>query len=415
MKKNLRSRLDEYASQMQNEDFVVESNAPVSESDESKGVFSDALGLLLVTILLTAFGLMMIYSATSHFSGKETASFFRNQFIWAVIGCVAGTAAFFMGHKLLGKLSYWLLGGTALLLLWARCSREVNGAHRWIHFAGYTFQPSEMAKIAVAIFIAWYCSENLRSFASWKKKRNGIWVLGGVVGAMLGLILLGEDYGTTALVGAMSFVTVFVAGLSWFYWLVPVCLGGLMFLYIRAFDAMRWGRLTIFLEPEKYQNDYGMQLWFSLLALGSGSWFGVGLTKSRFKADYLPEKQTDFILSIVGEELGFAGIAAVLVLYTLWGFFALRIALKSRDRCGMLLGWALTVGIMLQAAINFGAMSGCFPTKGMPAPFISYGGSNLLGCLIATGILLSIAAYTENPGYRDIFRRGNENNSDGDF
>ena len=415
MKKNLRSRLDEYASQMQSDELVVESSSPVDDADENKGVFGDALGLLLVTIFLTAFGLMMIYSATSHFSGKETAAFFRNQFIWAIIGCVSGTVAFFMGHKLLGKLSYWLLGGTALLLLWARCSREVNGAHRWIHLAGYTFQPSEMAKIAVAIFIAWYCSENLRTFDRLKRKRNGLLQLGGIVGFMLGLILIGEDYGTTALVGIMSFVTVFVAGLSWFYWLVPIGLGGLMFLYIKAFDAMRWGRLTIFLEPEHHQNDYGMQLWFSLLALGSGSWFGVGLTKSRFKADYLPEKQTDFILSIVGEELGFAGIAAVLVLYTLWGFFALRIALKSRDRCGMLLGWALTVGVMLQAAINFGAMSGCFPTKGMPAPFISYGGSNLLGCLIATGILLSIAAYTENPGYRDIFRRGNENNMDGDF
>jgi cell division protein FtsW len=158
-----------------------------------------------------------------------------------------------------------------------------------------------------------------------------------------------------------------------------------------------------------------MQLWFSLLALGSGSWFGVGLTKSRFKADYLPEKQTDFILAIVGEELGFVGILAVLILYTLWGYFALRIALKSRDRCGMLLGWALTAGVMLQAAINFGAMSGCFPTKGMPAPFISYGGSNLMGCLIATGILISIAAYSDNPGYRNFFRRKDDDELDGGF
>ena len=412
MKKLSRSRLDEFASQLQNEELTIENPEDVEDSHCS---FGDGICLLLVTIILTAFGLMMIYSATSHFNGKETVSLFRNQFIWAIIGTIGGTTAFFMGHKLLGKLSYWLLSGTAVLLLWARCSREVNGAHRWIHLAGYTFQPSEMAKIAVAIFVAWYCAENLRTFNRWQMKRNSILQLGGVVAAMLGLILLGEDLGTTVLVAIMAFVTIFVAGLQWFYWLFPLVAGALGILYLKAFDAMRWGRMTIFLDPERYQNDYGMQLWFSLLAMGSGSWFGVGLTKSRFKADYLPEKQTDFILAIVGEELGFIGILSVLILYTLWGLFALRIALKSRDRCGMLLAWALTVGVMLQAAINFGAMSGCFPTKGMPAPFISYGGSNLLGCLIATGILVAIAAYNDNPDYRKLFRRRSNDDSEGDL
>lgn len=406
MMKKSASRLDELVNQMPEDNGIADTS--VVDGEETANCFGDALGLLLTTIVLTAFGLMMINSATSHFNGRETMSLFRNQFIWAVIGGAGGVTAFFMGHKLLCKLSYWLLGGVSLLLLWARCSKAVNGAHRWIHIAGYTFQPSEMAKIAVAIFVAWYCSENIRTFSSFKKKRNGIWILGGVVAAMMGLIWLGNDLGTTALVGAMAFITIFVAGLSWLYWLVPMISSFVLIWVIKAFDAMRWARMTIFFDPERYQNDSGMQLWFSLLALGSGSWFGVGLTKSRFKADYLPEKQTDFILSIVGEELGFVGILAVLILYSLWGFFALRIALKSRDRCGMLLAWALTVGIMLQAAINFGAMSGCFPTKGMPAPFISYGGSNLLGCLIATGILISIAAYSDNPGYRSIFRRNRD-------
>ena len=412
MKKSSRSHLEQLASQAANDDIVIE-NSDVEESLPNS--FGDALGLLLTTIILTAFGLMMINSATSHFNGRETASLFRNQFIWAILGCVSGLTAFFMGHKLLSRLSYWLLGGVSLLLLWARCSKAVNGAHRWIHLAGYTFQPSEMAKIAVAIFVAWYCSENIRTFASWRKKRNGIWVLGGVVAGIMGLIWLGNDLGTTALVGAMSFVTIFVAGLSWLYWVIPMVFCTIIVWCIKAFDAMRWARMTIFFDPERYQSDQGMQLWFPLLALGSGSWFGVGLTKSRFKADYLPEKQTDFILAIVGEELGFVGILAVLILYTLWGYFALRIALKSRDRCGMLLGWALTAGVMLQAAINFGAMSGCFPTKGMPAPFISYGGSNLMGCLIATGILISIAAYSDNPGYRNFFRRKDDDELDGGF
>ena len=412
MKKNQFSKLDEYASAMLSPEDAAAEN---EQETDGSGAFNNAIGLLVITIILLAFGLTMIYSATSHFNGKETVSLFRNQFSWAVIGTVCGITAFFIGHRMLSRFSYWLLGGSALLLLWARCCKPVNGAHRWIHLGGFTFQPSEIAKIAVAIFVAWYCSENLRSFASWRKLRNGIWHLGGVVALMLGLIWLGNDLGTTTLVGIMAFITMFVAGLSWIYWAVPMVLGALIVLAIKAYDAMRWARMTVFLDPERYQTDKGMQLWFSILALGSGFWSGVGLTKSRFKADYLPEKQTDFILAIVGEELGFIGLLAVLILYTLWGFFAVRIALKAQDRCGMLLGWALTVGVMLQAAINFGAMSGCFPTKGMPAPFISYGGSNLLGCLIATGILASIAAYTENPGYRNIFRKKDDDSDDGEY
>ena len=413
MKSGRFSKLEEYSSIMQEEESTAEFTEESIDTG-SAGAFSNAIGLLLVTIMLSAFGLMMIYSATSHFS-KETVLLFRNQFTWVLIGTFCGIAAFFMGHKLLGKLSYWLLGGCALLLLWARCCPKINGAYRWIQFGGFTFQPSEMAKIAVIIFVSWFCSENLRTFDRWKRKKNGILHLGGVVGIILCLILLGHDLGTTTLVGTVAFFIAFVAGLQWWYWVVPSVIAALGVVYLKFFDAMRWARMTIFFDPEKQQLGKGMQLWFSFLALGSGHWTGVGLTKSRFKADYLPEKQTDFILSIVGEELGFAGIVAVLILYTLWGFFAVRIALKAKDRCGMLMAWGLTAGVMLQAAINFGAMSGCFPTKGMPAPFISYGGSNLLGCFIATGILVAIAAYTENPGYRDFFRKKIQDDEEGDY
>ena len=414
MKKKRFGKLEEYTARLQNDDAAAPESPDAEEETGSAGAFTNAVGLLLVTIMLSSFGLMMIYSATSHFS-KETVLLFQNQFTWVLLGTGCGIVAFFMGHKLLGKLSYWLLSGVAVLLLWARCCREINGAHRWIQFAGFTFQPSEMAKIAVIIFVAWFCSENIRTFDRWKRKRNGILHLGGVVSAILALILLGEDLGTTSLVALVAFLIAFIAGLQWWYWSIPVGLGGLAIIYLKFFDAMRWGRMTIFFDPEKQQLDKGMQLWFSFLALGSGHWMGVGLTKSRFKADYLPEKQTDFILSIVGEELGFIGIVAVLLLYSLWGFFAVRIALRAKDRCGMLMAWGLTAGVMLQAAINFGAMSGCFPTKGMPAPFISYGGSNLLGCLIATGILAAIAAYTENPGYRTFFRRGTKDLEEGDY
>jgi cell division protein FtsW len=167
---------------------------------------------------------------------------------------------------------------------------------------------------------------------------------------------------------------------------------------------MRWGRMTIFLEPEINQRAGGYQLWNSLLALGSGSWQGLGLTDSRLKASYLPEAHTDFIIAIIGEELGYLGVMSVILFYILWGFFAFRIAMSARNRTGMLLGCALTLGVLFQAIINLGVVSGMFPTKGMPAPFISYGGSNMVCSLVATGFLVSIALDSWIPDYAEKFQ-----------
>jgi len=361
------------------------------------GVPGSRLGLMLTTMALLAFGLTMLYSASSGDIAKA-AIFFRNQLIWSGVGCALGVTAFFLGYRFLAEKSLFWAAGISILLVWAMLSRPVNGAHRWIHLGGYTFQPSELAKVAVALFTAWYCSEHPRTFTKWRSKRGMVPLLA-IAGSVILLILAGHDLGTTLLVAGTFALTLFAAGLHWGYFAVPLALLPLGVAYLYKFDEMRWLRMTVFTDPETYQQGSGYQLWNSILALGSGNWRGVGLMSSRLKAQYLPEAHTDFILAIVGEELGFIGLCAVLLLYTLWGFFALRITLHARDRLGMLLGWALTLGIVLQAAINFGAMSGVFPTKGMPAPFISYGGSNLLGCLLATGILISISQEAVSPGY----------------
>lgn len=359
----------------------------------------NAAGLLLTTMVLTAFGLNMLYSASG---GDVSAAvrLFRNQLLWAALGLSGGVIAFALSYKFFCRRAVLWLGGCALLLVWARLSKEVNGAHRWIHLGPYTFQPSELAKIAVALFVAEYCSEHLRTFNSLDpRNRCGMWPLLCGVGAMLMLILVGKDLGTTVLVAAVAFLTMSAGNLSWYYYATPLALIPLGVLVIRLFDPMRWARMTIFLDPEKYHSQEGYQLWNAFLALGSGAWFGVGLTNSRLKAKYLPEAHTDFIIAIIGEELGYIGVLAVILLYVLWGFFAVRITLAARTRTGMLLGCALTLGVVLQAIINLGVVSGLFPTKGMPAPFISYGGSNMVCSLLATGFLMSIAMDSCVPEY----------------
>jgi cell division protein FtsW len=172
-------------------------------------------------------------------------------------------------------------------------------------------------------------------------------------------------------------------------------------LFIKCFDAERWSRIISYTDPEISQQADGYQLWNSLLALGSGSWFGIGFMDSRLKAKYLPESHTDFILSIVGEELGFFSLCMVIAAYMAFMYLGLKISINSRTRLGMLLGMAITVMITLQAIINIGVVSGGIPTKGMPAPFISYGGSNMLMCMISVSILLSIAFETVKPGFND--------------
>ena len=376
----------------------------IDAGPEKKQSFHYALGLLLTTMALIVFGLTMLYSASSG-AGSKAAVFFNNQLMWSVAGTLAGSIACIVGYRFLAKNSILWIIGVSGLLVWAACSRSINGARRWIHLGGYTFQPSEIAKIVVALFVAWYCAENLRTFNNIKSK-HGIVPLGAGVGVIVGLVAAGEDLGTTSLICFMVFMTLVTAGLKWYYWCFA--LGGAtgIYVWIRYFDSMRWLRMIVFLDPELHRADNGYQLWNGIMALGSGGWTGVGLMKSRLKANYLPEAHTDFILAVTGEELGFVGICTVLLLYVLWGFFALQIAFRSRDRMGLLAGWALTVGIIVQALINIGAMSGCFPTKGMPAPFISYGGSNLLGCLIATGVLLSIAIENDMPDYsRNLWNR----------
>lgn len=364
-----------------------------------------AAGLLLMTMILVAFGLTMLYSASSN-DAEAAAAFFRNQLLWIGVGTFLATAAFLGGYEFFCKKSLLWIGACALLLIWARFSREINGAHRWIIVGSFRLQPSELAKIAVALFVANYCSEYLRTFNELFRWKYGMLGIGAAVGGIVLLILWGDDMGTSVLVAAMAFCAMFAGNLKKRYFFIPLILLPLVVIYIKYYDPMRWARMTIFLDPETHQRTGGYQLWNSLMALGSGSWHGLGLTDSRLKANYLPEAHTDFIIAIIGEELGYIGVMTVVFCYALWGYFAFRIIMTARNRKGMLLSCALSLGVLFQAIINLGVVSGMFPTKGMPAPFISYGGSNMVCSLVATGFLVSVALDSWEPGYsRKFFAR----------
>jgi len=283
---------------------------------------------------------------------------------------------------------------SALLLVIPRFFPPVKGAYRWIRLpAGISVQPSELAKITIILFLANYCALRQSSLNDWKNRA----IVFSALFLMAGLVLFGKDLGTTVLICAVAWIIFFVAGMNLRVILgIPAVLIPIGLCYIRFFDEERWSRITSFSTPESSPEGGGYQLLNSLMALGSGHWTGLGFSESKMKAYYLPEAHTDFILSIVGEELGFICLSIVIILYITLFLCSIYIAFRSKHRQGLLLAVGLGSLLALQAIINIGVISGFFPTKGMPAPFISYGGSNILMAWTAVGLILSVAGSNEN-------------------
>lgn len=371
----------------------------VSNEENTALLVRYSLLLVLSTALLIFFGLTMIYSASY---GSEAMLYFKSQIIWIIIGICGGTTAYYLGYKILIKWSPFMVVGVLILLTIAFFSKEVNGANRWIFIRlpgiSMSIQPSEFTKLVMALYVSGYCSQNFRNMHH-LFTRNGLWQVFMVSGLVLAAILAGKDLGTTCLVALMIGLMLFAAGMPIRYIIGPLILVALGAVYIYFFDEMRLSRVTTFLNPEKYQKTGGYQLWTSLMALGSGSWTGMGFLGSRFKAWYLPEHHTDFILSVVGEELGFLALLGVIGGYIFFIFCALKICLYSKNKTGMLLSFGILSFIACQAMINMMVIAGLAPTKGMPAPFISYGGSNMVVCLTSVGVLLSVAANAINEDY----------------
>lgn len=372
----------------------------VSQRQDGKS-FSYALAVGFFALMIMLFGLTMLYSTSFATVGEK---FFQAQLKWAVISLFAMGTVIFVGYKRIGAFAPWLMGVLAILLIWAAFfSQEINGANRWIVIPGVSmrFQPSEMAKVVLALFGAKVVSEQLRNISNWKHLTVFL-KPGAMIGVILLLVACGKDLGTTILLTTAMLSLAVSAGLQKrFLWLLPVGIA-VIAAYLVFLDPERMSRVISFTDPgaDNMRAADGYQLWNSLLALGSGGWNGIGFMESRMKHSYLPEAHTDFILAVVGEELGFAGLLCVIAAYLILGYFGIKIALNSRSRFGMLLAQTISLLIILQAAINIGVVSGALPTKGISAPLISYGGSNLLMNMIMIGLLVSVGL--ENvPGLTD--------------
>jgi cell division protein FtsW len=348
--------------------------------------------LFLAVLGLLVIGIVMLFSTSAYArdSHGDVYFFIKRQAIWIGVGLVACTFAALMNYQFWQK-TWWVwfalaLGALALCYV-PHIGMRINGSRRWIGYGPITFQPSELAKTATIFFLAaWFAR---------REKPNGNVLSGFIIPLAIiclpAALVLGEvDLGTTALIAATAFVVMFIAGTN------PLWLGGLAFaaltglILVATQISERMGRLSAFLHPQNYKDDAGLQQMQALIAWGSGGMDGLGLGNGRQKMLYLPYAHTDFIFPIIGEELGLRFSLLVVFLFVVIIVCGIMIALHARDRFGLLLGCGIVSLLALQAAVNIGVTTSLLPNKGLPLPFISYGGSNLAACMFGIGVLVNI-------------------------
>jgi len=348
--------------------------------------------LFLAVLGLLVIGIVMLFS-TSAFardSHGDVYFFIKRQAIWFGVGLVVCIFAALTDYHLWQR-TWWLWFAVALVVL-ALCyvphiGMRLNGSRRWIGWGPITVQPSELAKVTVIFFLATWFSR----YEKTDRKLLLGFILPLAIISLPAALVLGEvDLGTTALIGTTAFVVMFIAGASPL-WLGAVSLSGLGALLIVATQiSERMGRLSAFLHPQHFKEDAGLQQLQALIAWGSGGMEGLGLGNGRQKMLYLPYAHTDFIFPIVGEELGLRFSLLVVFLFVVIIVCGTMIALQAKDRFGLLLGCGVVSLLALQAAVNIGVTTSLLPNKGLPLPFISYGGSNLVACMFGVGLLLNI-------------------------
>jgi cell division protein FtsW len=348
--------------------------------------------LFLAVLGLLVIGIVMLFSTSAYArdSHGDVYFFIRRQAIWIGIGLVACIFAALINYQFWQK-TWWLWFAVAIAAL-ALCyiphiGMRINGSRRWVGYGPITFQPSELAKIATIIFLAaWFARRE-------KPNDNALsgFIIPLAIISVPGALVLGEvDLGTTALIGTTAFVVMFIAGTNplWLGSLAVAGLGGLLVVATQISERM--GRLSAFLHPQNYKDDAGLQQMQALIAWGSGGMDGLGLGNGRQKMLYLPYAHTDFIFPIIGEELGLRFSLLVVFLFVVIIVCGIMIALHARDRFGLLLGCGIVSLLALQAAVNIGVTTSLLPNKGLPLPFISYGGSNLAACMFGIGVLVNI-------------------------
>jgi cell division protein FtsW len=342
---------------------------------------------------LVAIGLVMVFSASSAFAvalHHDAAYFLKRQAAWLAVAALCAFGAYRMDYRLLRRVAPFALVGTLValaLVLVPHVGKLANGASRWLAAGPVQFEPSEVAKLALVIYLASalaHKGDRIRSLVS------GVFPLAFVTGLMAILVVKQPDLGTASLLVFTAGTMLFVAGARIVHLALVAAVVLPPVLAIVRHDPYKWARVTAFVDPWKDPQDKGFHIVQSLMALGSGGWFGVGLGFSHQKFFWLPEAHTDFIAAIIGEETGFFGIAIVVALFVVFAYRSIRIALRANDRFGFFLTVGCTAMIVIQAFVNLGVVSSSWPVTGVPLPFISFGGTSLVTSLVAVALIVNV-------------------------
>jgi cell division protein FtsW len=368
--------------------------------------------LLIITIVLALVGLVMVFSASAVVAGNrfhDPGYFLKRQLAWLAFGFLLLHLASHIDYIWWKRLSFPFLGLTVVLLvmvLMPAFGVSVKGARRWLRLGLISIQPAEIAKLVAVMYLAAYLAkkeDRLTGFFS------GLAPALLVIGVLSGLVLLEPDLGTVIVMATVAISLLFLGGarLSHLLSLGLCAVPAVMVLVLSS--SYRRQRLMTFLAPWKDASDAGFQITQSFLAFGSGGLFGVGLGEGKQKLFFLPEAHTDFVLALVGEELGLVGTAVIILLFALFAIRGFQVAARARMPFGRYLGMGITLLIGVQALINACVVTGLVPTKGLTLPFVSYGGSSLVTCMFGVGILLNISR-DRHAGGEDTGRRGGGSN-----
>jgi cell division protein FtsW len=352
--------------------------------------------LFLTTLALVALGVAMVFSASTVLAQER---YHDANYLWLrqLMAGALGMAILFVIMKLdyhvyqKPAVVFSALAAVVSLCLVVFFLPATRGTHRWIQLPGISFQPSEMAKLALVVFLAHFLEKR-------KGKINEVQTLvpiGVIVAALAGLIVLQKDLGTALALLVTTAVLLYVAGLN-MKWigisaLAALPIGYIAFYFLVFLEPFRWKRILAFWNPEADPLGYGFQILQSLTAVGTGGVSGLGYMEGKQKLFYLPDAHTDFIFAVVGEELGLLGTLLVLTLFTLFLWRGLRVSSRAPDLFGFYLALGITMTVCVQAFLNMSVVLGLVPNKGIPLPFLSYGGSSFVVMLAAVGILLNVS------------------------
>ena len=353
--------------------------------------------LFTVTMLLVFVGLVMVFSASAVMARERFGSpyaFLSKQLVWAVTGLIAMAIAMRTDYRWLKQpyIVFPFMGFTTLLLISVFFLDRSHNTHRWLHVGGFSFQPSELAKPALILFLAYFLETRTRVMDDW---RNTLVPAAAPVCMFLALIVLQPDLGTAIACAGIAACILYVAGmrLRYFGYALAAATPVLYFLLFRV--NWRRDRLLAFWNPYAERQKAGFHLIQSLIAVGTGGITGTGLMESKQKLFYLPEPHTDFIFAVTAEELGLVGALIVVTLFAIFLWRGMRASWRTQDPFGRYLAVGITSMVVLQAFINISVVLGLMPTKGIPLPFVSYGGSSLFVTLACVGVLLNVTKQAE--------------------